>query len=303
MIMNNYLNLNMQQLKVFVAVARILSFSKATRVTNLTQPAISSQIKSLEAQIGKALFSRCGGSKVELTDEGTILLEIVTPLVQGFDSIEARFNEMQGAELKGPLTIATHTSAMMYLLPVVVDTFKKKYPDCALSILNRGRQDILTMLESGEAEVGITSLTNAPPGSIDYEVFARFKRILIAPKGHRLSKKNPITLSDIAACPLLLPPKGSNTRAVVDTALAGNGLVPMIAMELTGGDAAKTYVKMGLGIAILNEFYAAGTDKFFTADVSRHFGYAQRGVLTRKNISRAAEAFKMILLEKYKGAT
>lgn len=302
--MTNNLNLNMQQLKVFVAVARILSFSKATRATNLTQPAISSQIKSLEDQIGKALFSRCGGSKVELTDEGKILLEIVTPLVKEFDSIEARFNEMQGAELKGPLTIVTHTSAMIHLLPIVIKSFKKKFPECELSVLNRGRQDIISMLENAEADIGISSGSHLPK-TINCELFAQYKRVLIAPIGHPLSKKSKISLRDIAAYPLLLPPKGSNTREVVDKAFADHDISYSLAMEITGRVASKTYAEMGLGISIVNEFYLTEADKktLFIADVSKDFGYAERGVLTRRsgNLSRAAVAFMKILLEKYKG--
>jgi len=304
MIMNNDLNLNMQQLKVFVAVARFLSFSKATRPTNLTQPAISSQIKSLETQIGKPLFSRSGGSKVELTDEGKILLEIVSPLVKGFDAIKVRFDEMMGEEQKGPLRIATHTSAMVYLLPDVIKEFKKKFPACELSVLNRGREDILSMLENAEADIGISSLTKKPT-TIDYKVFAKFKRVLIAPIGHPLSKKARISLKDIAAYPLLLPPKGSNTREVIDKAFAGQDLSYNVAMEITGRVVSKTYVKMGLGISIVNEFYLEkeDTNTLFIADVSNYFGIAERGVLTRSNgyISRAAVAFKDILLEKYKG--
>ena len=303
--MSNDLNLNMQQLKVFVAVARVLSFSKATLAPPISQPAISLQIQALESQIGKPLFSRSGGGKVELTDEGKMLLEIVAPLVKDFDSIKTRFNEMQDGELKGPLRIATHSSVMMTLLPDVIRKFKKKHPACELSILNRGRQDIVSMLENAEVDLGITSLAK-PLGNINYEVFARFKRLLITPIAHPLSEKPQISLKDIAAYPLLLPPQGSNTREIVDKKFTGQGLTYALAMETTGKFVTKSYVKMGLGISIVNEFYLEKEDEntLFIADVSKYFGYAERGVLTRGKgyISRAATAFKEILLEKYRVA-
>ena len=300
--MTQDLNITLQQLKGFVTVARLLSFSKAARRTYVSQPAISLQIKALEEQLGAPLFERSGGSKIRLTEKGEMLRDIAEPLVHELQSLKKRFNEMQEAEVKGPLRIATHSSVMMYLLPDVIKEFKERFPACVLSVLNRGRQDIVSMLENDEVDIGITSLTDIPK-AINYEVFARFKRLLIAPKRHPLSIKARISLQDIAGTPLLLPPKGSNTRAVVDRAFAGQGLSYSLAMETTGKHATKAYVEMGLGISIMNEFYATKDDRktLFICDVSKFFGYADRGILTREKgyLSRAAEIFKEILRKKY----
>ena len=296
------LNITLQQLKGFVTVAQLLSFTKAAKRMYISQPAISLQIQALEEQLGAPLFDRSGGRKIKLTEKGEMLWDIAKPLVYELQSLKKRFDEMQEAEVKGPLRIATHSSVMMYLLPDVIKEFKERFPACELSVLNRGRQDIISMLENDGVDIGITSLTDIPK-AINYKVFARFKRLLIAPKRHPLSKKARISLKDIAEYPLLLPPKGSNTRAVVDRAFAGQGLSYSLAMETTGKHATKAYVEMGLGISIMNEFYVteADTKTLFICDVSKFFDYAYRGILTRKDgyLSRAAEAFKEILLNKY----
>lgn len=272
-----------QQLKGFLAIARNRSFSKAAEATFRTQPAISLQIQSLEHELGVQLFDRSGGRKVTLTDEGKIFLELVSPLVDDYDSLTMRFDEIRGQEQKGIVKIATHTSVMIYLLPEIVRAFKKKYPDCELSIVNRSREDILKMVQDGEADIGITSLKTIPD-TINYTVFAEFKRLLIGPKTHPLARKPQVNLSDIAEYPLLLSPKGSNTREIVDQAFHTHGLAYKLAMEATGRLAVKEYVNLGLGLSIINAFYIAKEDtkKFFIKDMSHLFGVTQRAVITRK---------------------
>jgi len=283
-----------QQLKGFLAVARHQSFSKAAVTTFRTQPAISLQIQSLEHELGVQLFDRLGGRKVMLTDEGKIFFDLVSPLVDDYDSLTIRFHEMRGQELEGMVRIATHTSVMVYLLPEIIKAFKKKHPDCELSIVNRSREDILKMVQDGEVDIGITSL-KAVPDSINYTVFAEFKRLLIGPKTHPLARKPQVSLSDIAAYPLLLSPKGSNTREIVDQVFHAHGLAYKLAMEATGRLAVKEYVGLGLGISIINAFYIAKEDtkKFFIKDMSRLFGVAQRAVITRKKryLSKKAREF------------
>jgi len=276
--------MEIQQLRGFLAVAKCKSFSQAAKKTFRTQPAISLQIKALEDELGVMLLDRLGTQKIALTNEGKILFELASPIIDDLGSLQSRFNEIRGATQKGKVTIATHSSVMVHILPDIIRHFKKKYPKCDLSIVNRDRNGILTMLDNGDVDIGITSLTNIPD-TIDYKVFARFKRILIAAKGHPISKKSLITPEDLVTYPMLLPPKGSNTRAVIDRVFEQSGLKYTIAMEITGKTAIKTYVEMNLGIAIINGYYLSGQDKkkLFVKNVENCFGEAERGVLTRKN--------------------
>ena len=233
--------------------------------------------------MGTQLFDRLGPRKVKLTEEGRTFYELVSPLLDGIETLKDRFQEAQGKAQKGSIRVATHSSVMVYLLPEAIKKFKMKFPECELSIVNRGKKDIVSMIQNGEADVGICSLTEVP-ANIEYEVFAKFKRLLITAKGHPLSKKSTITLKDIAQYPLIVPPQGSNTRTIIDQIFDQNGLKPKISMEVTGRAAIKTYVEMKMGISIINEFYIANEDKkkLFCKDISHYFGEAERGTLTRK---------------------
>ena len=275
--------MEIQQLIGFTAVARSGSFSKAAEKTFRSQPAISLQVQALEEELGVKLFDRTGKRKVRLTHEGQVFFDLVEPIIGSFNDLKSRFNEMLGQAQSGTLRIATHTSVMVYLLPGIIKAFKKRYPGWELTVVNRGREDIVKMVADGDADIGITSLSKVP-SALDYEVFARFRRLLIVPPGHPLSRKRKVSLADIAAYPLLLPPAGSHTRAIVDAAFGREGLEYRLAMEATGRLATKAYVEMGLGVSIVNEFYILPEDrkKIVAIDVSGLFGVAERGLLTRK---------------------
>jgi len=275
--------MELQQLKGFLAVAQHKSFSKAAEKTFRTQPAITLQIQSLEEELNVKLFDRMGPRHITLTEEGKILVELASPIIDNFEALKDRFNELCGEPFKGIVRIATHTSVMVYLLPDPIKHFKKSFPECSISIVNRGRKEILEMLKNGEIDIGITSLANVP-NNIDYKVFASFKRMLITPKDHPLSKKRVIKPEDIATYPLLLPPKGSNTRSVVDKVFEEHGLEYQLGMEATGRLAIKSYVEMDLGVSVINEFYLSKEDrkKLFVKDMSNFFGSAERGILTHK---------------------
>lgn len=293
--------MEIQQLKGFLAVAKFGSFSTAAEKTFRTQPAITLQVQSLEKELGVKLFDRLGPKKITLTSEGKILFDLASPLLEDINTLAARFNEARGSAQKGSVRIATHGSVMVYLLPEVIKQFKKKFPGCELSIVNRNRKDIVSMLNDGEVDIGITSLQTVPR-TLNYQVFARFNRILITSKECPLAKKSVIRLEDIVSYPLLMPPKGTNTRTIMDRVFEDKGLKYTIAMEITGREAVKIYTEMGLGISVINEYYLTKEDKrnLFVKDVSNYFSRAERGIITRKGkyLSVAAKEFINIILRK-----
>ncbi len=287
--------MEIQQLRGFHAVAKHKNFTVAAKKTQRTQPTISLQIKALEDELGVRLFERLGPKKVTLTPEGKILQELSAQLIQDFNDLPMRFNEARGIYSTSSLRIVTHNSVMLYLLPPVIKYFKSEFPNCQLSILNRRRQEIVAMLENGDADLGITSLETVP-ANLDYKVFSRFNRILIAKKGHPLSKKATVTLEDVAKYPLVLPTSDSNTRKIIDKQFQAAGLEYDLTMEVVGRSAIKTYVGMDLGISILNEYYVTDEDKklLFVKNMSRHFGKSQTGVAFRKGRSLSLPAQRFL---------
>lgn len=293
--------MELQQLRGFIAVARYGGFSEAAVKTLRTQPAITLQVKSLEQFLGVELLERSPrrGGKVQLTEQGRILYDKVVPLLAEFDSLprvlEEEFSELQC----GSLRIATHTSVMTYIIPEVIERFRRQWPQISLSIVNRGREDIISMVKHGDVDLGITSLFEVPE-QISYRVIDRYRRMLIVPRNHELCRKQKISMTEISKCKLIVSARPSLTRESIDKAFAQAGLKYDVVMEVTGREAIKTYVGMGLGCSIVSEFYLTEQDKkkFAAKDVSRHFGHSERGILTRKNsvISRPTRTMLDLLL-------
>ena len=289
--------MEIQQLKGFHAVAKYRNFTIAAQKTQRTQPTISLQVKALEEELGVKLFERLGPKKVNLTHDGQILLDLTANLLQDFANLQMRFNEARGLYDTSSVRIVTHSSVMIYLLPSIVKKFKSMFPDCRLAILNRSQREILEMLDNGEADFGITGLGSVPH-SMDYKVFSRISRILIATRNHPLSKKNSISLEDIAEYPLVLPTAESNTRKIIDRAFSDHGLSYDLTMEVVGRTAIKTYVGMNLGISIINEYYVTEEDKkkLLVKNMSKYFGKAETGIVTRKNRAMSVPAAEFIKL-------
>jgi DNA-binding transcriptional LysR family regulator len=292
--------MEIQQLKGFHAVAKYLNFTIAAQKTHRTQPTISLQVKSLEEELGVKLFERLGPKKVTLTKEGQLFLEITAPVLHEFSSLQSKFNEARGMFHTSNVQIVTHSSVMIYLLPSVIKKFKKLYPQVKLLILNRPRKEMIKMVENGEVDFGISSLDGIPP-ALDYQIFSRYNRILIANKNHEISKKSTITLTDISKYPLVLPNIDSNTRKMIDRAFSEANLSYELTMEVVGRSAIKAYVEMDLGLSIINEYYVTDEDKknLFVKNMSKYFGMAETGVLIRKNriLPKPSETFITLLKE------
>jgi DNA-binding transcriptional LysR family regulator len=292
--------MEIQQLKGFHAVAKYLNFTIAAQKTHRTQPTISLQVKSLEEELGVKLFERLGPKKVTLTKEGELFLEITSPVLHEFSNLQSKFNEARGMFHTSNVQIVTHSSVMIYLLPSVIKKFKKLYPQVKLLILNRPRKEMIKMVENGEVDFGISSLDGIPP-ALDYQIFSRYNRILIANKNHEISKMNTITLHEISKYPLVLPNIDSNTRKMIDRAFSEANLSYELTMEVVGRSAIKAYVEMDLGLSIINEYYVTEEDKktLFVKSMSKYFGMAETGVLIRKNriLPKPSETFISLLKE------
>ncbi|MDO8527151.1 MAG: LysR family transcriptional regulator [Deltaproteobacteria bacterium] len=290
--------MEIQQLLGFAAVAKTKSFSQAAKIVFRTQSAVSLQVQALEEELGVLLFDRLSPRKTELTADGVQLLELAQPLLEDFKTLREKFEEKKGEPSKMEIRIATHEPVIAHLLPGPIECFKKKYPQVKFTLSRKERSGIIEAVMAGEVHLGISALKQPHP-SLDYHVIEKHDRVLVTPKNHPLAGKNKITPEQIAKYPLLLPPKGTNTRDIIEKVFKDRGLEVNLAMEATGREAIKSYISLGFGISILNERFIAKEDKkkFFTANVARYFGQSERGVLTlkRKQLPKYVSEFIELL--------
>jgi DNA-binding transcriptional LysR family regulator len=284
-----------QQLKGFLAVAQTGSFTRGAKKTFRTQSTGSQQVKDVEQALAVKLFERIGTREVRLTRAGEILLELVNPLIHSVENLKDTLNERLGKEPSGQLIIAAQGSSLIHLLPTVVRKFQKKMPAVQLRIVSRNRDTIVELVRSGDANLGITSLYKTYPG-ITYHPFGRYPRVIACPRRHPLTELNrPITLSDLALHPLILPSQNTHRRRIVDSAFSNGQLDYDLAMEINGTEAMTEYVAMKFGIAVINGYYMPGKEprNLQLIDVSHLFGFADRGLLWHKDrvIGKAMQFF------------
>ena len=215
-----------------------------------SQSGVSKHIKDLEDELGVELFVRKGKRLLGLTDPGRELLEIVERILLDANNIK-NLVEQYSRRDEGQLTvIATHTQAR-YSLPQVITEFKKSFPKVHLKLHQASPGEIVTMLQNGEADIGVATEALHDVTRLDSFPYYSWHHAVIVPAGHPLEKVQTLTLAALAEYPIVTYHEGLTGRAKIDRSFAEAGITPDIAMSALDADVIKTYVELGLGIGII----------------------------------------------------
>ena len=264
--------MNLRQLRYVCEVAKRAEFSisAAAKALHTNQPGISKQLKLLEEELGVAIFRKSKSRLVGLTDEGERIMAHAQVIVDEAMSIRAIGKERILGR-SGPLVIAvTHTQAR-YVLPGVMKDFSAAYPKVRLTMRHADPQRIAEMLASGEADLGVT--TNEAPQGSDIVVlpFREFRRVVVVPRTHALTRVRRLTLKHLSQYPLVTYEPAFTAREVVLDAFRKASLEPRVVISAMDGDVIKTCVEQGLGYAILSEIaYNEARDANLTALPAGH---------------------------------
>ena len=283
----------LKPLRAFCQTARLGSVSRAAEALYVSQPAITLQLQALERELGVKLLERSGRRLVP-TREGEILYELAVPLVEALDGLPATFRREVGGLDAGELKIAANSSTILYLLPKIVDNFRRQHPDVRLALHDVITADGNDLLRSDAVDLLVGSMVDVP-GDLSYAPVYRFDPILITPPDHPLTRVRRLRLEDLAAHGLILPPKRQITYRLVDMVFQQARVPYTVALEVGGWEVIKQYVAMGMGISIVSSICldTADTDRLATRPVSEWFPARSYGVVVRKGkvLSPQARAF------------
>lgn len=244
--------MRLQQFRGLVALAHWQTFSAAASALGLTRASVWQQVRALEQELASTLV-RTKGHRVELTDAGRKLVEIVAPLVAGFDSVKAAFASIQ-ASLPQTLVIATAPTFIVYELQGAITQMNSEFPHLHLVFLERNSPVAIEMLEQGEADVVVAAKPVQLPmsASLDYTPLTTYPFTLIAPPGHPLLAKRHLTLADFTRYPLILPGAAAYCRQRFNAVLGEAGLLPKLRVVLESNFPVLyfQYVRMGMGVAL-----------------------------------------------------
>lgn len=204
---------------VFMHVAELLSFSKASQVLFISQPAISKHIQLLEAQYKTKLFER-KGLQIELTAAGALLLNRLQTVKTIEQQTEFDISVLQNAiEARGNLKLGASTTVALYILPKVLSAFNQQFQQIEMSLLNRNSESVKEALLNKQINLGIIE-ENSKVSQIQYTPFITDKVIAVCNSNSKVLKKKNYTVTELMELPVALREVGSGTLAVLKKGLA-----------------------------------------------------------------------------------
>jgi len=258
----------------------------------LSQPAISLQVRALERELDTVLFER-HGPRINMTREGQELYEMARPLVEGLETLNARFNrQMMGDLDSGEVIIAAGESTIIYLLPRLVKQFRDRYPNIHVQLRNVTGRDGLAMIRDDEVDFAVGSMLDIP-SDISYRPVYSFEPALIMPIGHALADRKRVRIEDIAPYGLILPPRRLTTWRMVDRVFQQHEVPFNVTLEVGGWEVIKRYVELDFGVSIVTGICLRDDDKLVAKNMSAYFPKRSYGTVMRRGkfLSPQARAF------------
>ena len=294
------MNLSFRQLRVFVEVARHGNMTRAAESLHLTAPAVSMQIKEIEAQVGLPLFDR-HGRQLGLSTVGEYFLVHARRLLAGLRDAENEMARLRKLE-SGRLTVGMVSTAKYYV-PRLLALFRKEHPGIDVHLVVAGNRDAL-VARMQAAEVDL-SVMGRPPKELATrsEAFAPHPMVFVCAPGHPLLGSGAVPLPALASYPFIVREHGSGTRAALQQFFAERRFEPPITMEMSSNETIKQAVMAEMGVSflslhtmvlelrcgLLKVLAVAGTPVMRTWHIVH---------LQSKVLSPAAEAFRYFIIER-----
>ena len=292
-------NVTFRQLRVFTEVARQLRFARAAEALHLSPPAVTMQVKELEAQIGLPLFERSGRS-VSLSTTGEYYLVYAKRLLATLKDAEdamARFRRLE----TGLLTIGLVSTAK-YFVPRLLARFRQEHPGVDVRLqVSQNREQLLALLHANECDLAVMG---RPPKEMATraEPFAPHPLVFVAPPDHPLLRLGHPPAEALAPYPFIVREPGSGTRSAMDAFFREHRVEPRLQMELASNETIKQSVMAGMGLSFLS-LHTVGLElrtgllawvEVEGTPVLRSWNLVH---LLSKLLSPAAEAFRYFVLE------
>ncbi|MBN8764281.1 MAG: LysR family transcriptional regulator [Thiobacillus sp.] len=228
--------LTLRQFRVFEAVARHLSFSRAAEELHLSQPAVSMQMRGIEVILGMPLTEQLG-KKIFLTEAGREVLHASQAITARLDDLQHNLAQLQSVD-SGRLNLAV-TTTVNAVVTGILARFRGRHPGVSIH-LDVSRIDLAIM---GQV-----------PDGLDLEAirFMDNPLVVIAPPDHPLARRKKVSIDDLATEPFLVREAGSGTRGAMARFFDARGLALRTSMEMSSNEAIKQAVQAGLGLGILS---------------------------------------------------
>ncbi|OHV89431.1 LysR family transcriptional regulator [Mesorhizobium sp. ORS 3428] len=244
------MSLNLHLLRMFAAVARTGSFSRAAEILNISQPAASKGVREFELQVGCRLLNRTAKGVVP-TAEGLALSQHAERLFAVERAAEQELAALRGLH-NGSLRIGASTTIATYMIARYLGVFNRAYPAIDLHLVSANTQDIAEQMASQDIDIGLVEGPIDVPNVIAEPWRTDVMNLIVAPDHAFASATQPIDVKRLENELLLVREQGSGTREVVTQALASRSVEPLRTLEVGSTAAIKQVVAAGLGVSIVS---------------------------------------------------
>ncbi len=239
--------------KVFMSVAENLSFSKAAEELFISQPAVTKHIKELESKLNVTLFNR-KSNRIYLTEAGNLTYNHFKVIKQQYEQLEFELGKLNDT-YKGILRIGASSTISQYLLPPVLSSFYKKYPEIKLCLYNGNSFEMQQKLINNEIDIVLVENFSSHP-DIHYSDFIDDELVVVTGTKSIYAKKKFITVQDFQELPIVLREKGSGTLEVINKMLEKNNIdieKMNVFLHLGSTETIKSFLTDFDGIALVSE--------------------------------------------------
>jgi DNA-binding transcriptional LysR family regulator len=244
----------LRHLEYFVAVAEERSFTVAAARLHVVQSAVSAGVKALERELAERLLDRTP-RRVDLTDAGAALLPKAQATLDAARDARDVVAEVRGG-LRGTVRVGTMTSVGLLDVPGLLGEFHRRHPGVLLRLTAApsGSRGLVDALIERRLDLAFVSWPGQPPPQLQLTELARAPMVLVLPVGHPLAGRAEVPITDLADLDFIDSPIGYGNRGVADRAFESAGIRRRVSIEITDIATATTYVRNGLGIALLPRF-------------------------------------------------
>jgi DNA-binding transcriptional LysR family regulator len=295
--------MELRQLRYLVALADERHFTRAAEREHIAQPALSQQIRRLEAELGLTLVERTT-RRVAMTQAGELLVGRARRVLAELDAAQAELASLAGVQA-GRLSVgALHTMGPVDL-SLLLASFHRSHPAIELTVREQSSEELAEMLRVDEIDLAFLSVTERIQSrGLTFQRLVSEELVVVLPRAHRLAKQPSVRLAELAGESFISFRRGSRLRELLDGAAGEAGFDPHITLESNESRRIRSLVSSSLGVAILPRSDATGPGapvavaKLVEPALARDVTLAAR---TQRRLSPAALAFRELTLHTFAG--
>ncbi len=242
--------MNLKQLEAFYLVVKKGSYTKAAEELNVTQPAVTMQVKSLEKSLNLKLIQQLG-KKVQLSEAGELLYQYAGKIFNFVDEADEKMRDFKKL-MRGTLRIGTTKNYARYIMPSLLSEFQKRFPRIKVILDEGNSEDMAQSVLERKNELALISELNLDR-KIKSIFFSTVEFVLVASPEHRFSQRISISLRELNGEPVILREKGSGSRAAILRKFQEYGIWPSVITEASSLDFIVGYVKQNKGVSFMFE--------------------------------------------------